>query len=75
MVPVKIIFMDLITGMESGPAQDYNYKSEVLVGFINKSLIQRSGNSSNSELLHLSSHSSYSHMTSHDSAPLHFIND
>ena len=70
MVPVKIIPMDLITGMESGPAQDYNYKSEVLVGFI-KSLVQRSGNSSNSELLH----SSYSHMTSHDSAPLHFIND
>ena len=45
MVPVKIIPMDLITGMESGPAQDYNYKIAVLVGFI-KSLVQRSGNSS-----------------------------
>ena len=74
MVPVKIIPMDLITGMESGPAHDYNYKIAVLVGFI-KSLVQRSGNSSNSELLHLSLHSSYSHITSHDSAPLYFIND
>ena len=74
MVHVKIIPMDLISGMESGPAQDYNYKSEVLVGFI-QSLVQRSGNSSNPELMHLSSHSSYSHMTSHDYAPLNFIND